>query len=209
MSFQWTLMKRSIAFAAVISLLAFFVSLPAQYLHISASPPPSALRQNIAVSHEAATHSNGCIHPPPDNCSFYVDCLEQRYHCGPSGYPLGYGEKYCTKFQTHRATLSANGQTWMLATMQCLQEALVSDAIGALNATTSCAALKDKAFATHANCYVSSGVCKLPFADWHAILEIVDVKTLSDSWDASEAMDRVFGVLCTSRRAEYMNSRLS
>ncbi|KAJ6497527.1 hypothetical protein C8R45DRAFT_130033 [Mycena sanguinolenta] len=136
---------------------------------------------SIVISH------NECMHPPPDSCSFYADCLEQRYHCGSSGYPLGYGEKYCTRFQSHRTTLSARGQTWMLATMHCLQEALVPDAIGAPNATMSCAALEDKAFATHANCYVSSGVCKLPLADWHAILEIVDVKTLVDSWDALEA----------------------
>ncbi|KAJ7270092.1 hypothetical protein B0H12DRAFT_1009291, partial [Mycena haematopus] len=125
--------------------------------------------------------------PPPDSCSFYADCLEPRYHCGTTGYPLGYGEKFCTKFQTHRATLSPSGQTWMLATMHCLQEALVPDAIAAPNAATSCAALEDKAFATHANCYVSNGVCKLPLSDWDAILEIVDVKTLFDSWLAFDA----------------------
>jgi hypothetical protein len=75
----------------------------------------------------------------------------------------------------------------MLATMHCLQEALVPDAIASPSAVTTCAALQDKAFATHANCYVSSGVCKLPPSDWGAILEIVDVKTLFDSWDAFKA----------------------
>jgi hypothetical protein len=75
----------------------------------------------------------------------------------------------------------------MLATMHCLQEALVPDAVGASNATTTCADLEDKAFETHANCYVSSGVCTLPPSDWRAVLEIVDLKTLFDSWDAFKA----------------------
>lgn len=75
----------------------------------------------------------------------------------------------------------------MVTTMHCLQEALVPDAIGAPNATTSCAALEHKAFATHAGCYVQSGVCKLPLSDWLAVLKIVDIKTLFDSWDAFKA----------------------
>jgi hypothetical protein len=128
-----------------------------------------------------------CLHPPLDSCTFYADCLESRYHCGPTGYPLGYGQKYCSDFQTDRATLSSRGQTWMIATMHCLQEALIPDAVGAANATESCAALEHKAFATHAGCYVRSGVCKLPVSDWYAVLEIVDIKTLYDSWDAFKA----------------------
>jgi hypothetical protein len=71
--------------------------------------------------------------------------------------------------------------------MHCLQESLVPDAVGASNATTTCADLEDKAFGTHANCYVSSGVCTLPPSDWRAVLEIVDLKTLFDSWDAFKA----------------------
>lgn len=31
-------------------------------------------------------------------CDFY-DCFEQRFPCGSSGYALGYGGKYCRKFQ--------------------------------------------------------------------------------------------------------------
>ncbi|KAJ7807871.1 hypothetical protein B0H14DRAFT_2871984 [Mycena olivaceomarginata] len=178
----WTSTKRIIAVNVVLSILVLLVPLPVERRHLSDSPSLSALRQNVASS-----TPNECLHPPPDSCSFYADCLESRYHCGPTGYPLGYGEKYCTKFQAHRTTLSARGQTWMLATMHCLQEALVPDAIASPSAVTTCAALQDKAFATHANCYVSSGVCKLPPSDWGAILEIVDVKTLFDSWDAFKA----------------------
>ncbi|KAF7297985.1 hypothetical protein HMN09_01019400 [Mycena chlorophos] len=132
--------------------------------------------------------SETCVQPPLDNCSFYADCLETRYHCGPTGYPLGYGQKYCDAFQVARKTLSAEGQAWMVRTMHCLQLALVDDALGTgPNATRTCAALEDKAFGTHARCYVQSGVCRLPVEDWEAILEIVHFKTLFDSWDALKA----------------------
>ncbi|KAJ7287066.1 hypothetical protein C8J57DRAFT_1022619, partial [Mycena rebaudengoi] len=123
-----------------------------------------------------------CSNPPPDSCTFYADCLESRYHCGPTGYPLGYGQKFCGKFQTSRATLSPQGQTWMLTTLHCLQVALVPDASG--STATSCSALEHKAFASHAGCYVQSGLCSLPPSDWLAIVQIVELKTLFDSWDA-------------------------
>lgn len=69
--------------------------------------------------------------------------------------------------------------------MHCLQLALVTDATD-VNATT-CEALEDHAFGTHARCYVDNGVCKLGIEDWEAILEIVDIETLFQSWDAFKA----------------------
>lgn len=35
--------------------------------------------------------SNECSDPKPNTCNFYSDCLESRFHCGSSGYPIGYG----------------------------------------------------------------------------------------------------------------------
>jgi len=126
-----------------------------------------------------------CFNPPPDSCSFYFDCLESRYHCGPSGYPIGYGQKYCEKFVSSRNELSARGQVWMLATMHCLQMALVPEATA--NQGTTCSQLEDRAFGTHARCYLESGVCDLPPSDWEAILDIVNIETLFQSWDAFKA----------------------
>lgn len=73
----------------------------------------------------------------------------------------------------------------MINTMHCLQTALIPDAIDS-NATT-CQKLEDKAFGTHAGCYVDSGLCTLGLQDWVAIVEIVDIKTLFSSWDAFKA----------------------
>ncbi|KAK0501844.1 hypothetical protein EDD18DRAFT_1144667 [Armillaria luteobubalina] len=122
-----------------------------------------------------------CAAPIRDNCSFYSSCLETRYHCGPTGYPIGYGEKFCTKFSDDRALLSAKGQTWMVDTMHCLQESLVPDALGSAE---TCSQLEDKAFGTHAKCYIDNGLCFLPVVDWEAIVKIVELRTLFQSWDA-------------------------
>lgn len=74
----------------------------------------------------------------------------------------------------------------MLATMHCLQLALVPEATAPAPGTT-CAQLEDKAFGTHARCYLKSGLCGLPPADWEAIVDIVEFKTLFRSWDAFKA----------------------
>jgi hypothetical protein len=71
----------------------------------------------------------------------------------------------------------------MLDTMRCLQMALVSNATGS-GAGVTCDSIKTEAFGTHAGCYVGSGLCTLPPSDWLAIVNIVQLKTLFDSWDA-------------------------
>ncbi|TFK37400.1 hypothetical protein BDQ12DRAFT_699122 [Crucibulum laeve] len=128
-----------------------------------------------------------CADPPRDQCSFYTDCLEARYHCGSSGYPIGYGLTYCQMFSIERNKLSSRGQEWMLDTMQCLQRALIPEATGSITAAKSCETLNDKAFASHPACYVNDGVCTLPLTDWIAIVEIVQIPTLFGSWEASLA----------------------
>lgn len=124
-----------------------------------------------------------CSNPSRDSCAFYADCLEARYHCGPNGYPVGFGAKFCQKFSDDRAELSARGQAWMLDTMQCLQRALVPEATGTKPGVT-CDSIKKKAFGTHAGCYVGSGLCKLSPSDWVAVVDIVRLKTLFENWDA-------------------------
>jgi hypothetical protein len=69
--------------------------------------------------------------------------------------------------------------------MHCLQLKLVGEATS-LNATT-CEALEDYALGTHAGCYIDSGLCKLGVDDWEAILEVVDIKTVFQSWDTFKA----------------------
>ena len=122
-----------------------------------------------------------CSNPPFGSCTFYADCLESLYHCGPSGYPIGYGQYYCEAFLAAESTFSAQGQVWLINTMQCLQAALVPEATGEDN--TTCTALGNKALGTHAACYVDNGLCSLPATDWLEIVSIVGLAELLENWN--------------------------
>lgn len=142
----------------------------------------------LTTRQDPSTAPSECSNPQPNDCNFYTECIESRYHCGPTGYPLGYGQYYCDKFVTDASLLSPQGQTWMTTVMLCLQGDLVPYALGATQGFSDCQALQDFAFSTHPACYVDSGLCSLPVTDWEAIVEkIVGLTTLFDSWDALKA----------------------
>jgi Stanniocalcin family len=92
----------------------------------------------------------------------------------------------CIKFRSDRMVFSSAGRKWMLDTMHCLQDALVPEATGATNITT-CDALEDKAFGTHAACYMKSGFCLLSPEDWVSVVDIVQLKRIFGNWDAFKA----------------------
>jgi len=171
---------------SIILLITSFTSTPVlaesnrQPFPQSPSSRPFPPRQLIS----APSTDPNCSNPPRDNCSFYSTCLESRYHCGPEGYPIGYGQHYCQKFSDERSKLDAKGVTWMLDTMQCLQRFLVPEATAAADAATTCDALEMKAFESHSGCYVDNGLCSLGPMDWAAIGDIVGVTTLFQSKDA-------------------------
>jgi hypothetical protein len=129
-----------------------------------------------------------CSAPIRNSCAFYTLCLENRaYDCGPTGYPLAYGQHYCDAFAAVNSSFSPRGQQWMSNTMRCLQTALIPEATGATGAVAGCDALRDKAFGTHAKCYVASGLCTLSVRDWRVIVRTVGVGNLVSSGDAVKA----------------------
>lgn len=129
-----------------------------------------------------------CSTPALNTCTFYHDCLEDRYyHCGKTGYPLHYGQHYCETFAAVKPRLSSKGQKWLSDTMFCLQDALVPEAIHSKEAVNGCEALMDKAFGTHERCYVDSGLCSLWPTDWVVIVRTVGVGTLFSNRDALKA----------------------
>jgi hypothetical protein len=143
--------------------------------------------QVLSARQDPSTPSE-CSNPQPNDCDFYAQCIESRYDCGPTGYPIGYGQYYCNKFVTDASLLSPQGQTWMTNVMLCLQRDLLPYALGATQGFGDCQALQDFAFSTHPACYVDNGLCALPVTDWEAIVvKIVGVTTLFDSWDAVKA----------------------
>lgn len=147
--------------------------------------------------------SSTCLDPPRGQCAFYAQCLEVQYHCGEDGYPLGYGQKYCDKFnavlQSSPEKFSSKAIQWTLDTMQCLQRALVTDVIhpqtldNVLRPHMDCHKVQQIAFESHADCYLDNGICSLQIRDWLEIIRIVGVGTVVGSWDALEETLTVAG----------------
>lgn len=117
------------------------------------------------------------------DCSFYTDCLEAAVHCGPDGYALGYGGKYCQRFSDNINYFSQDGQKWITGTLTCLKNNLVKPA--SHQGPNDCNAVMNMAFDSHVPCYVNHGFCKLAFhwsspsEEFHflrALMRVYDVK---------------------------------
>ena len=125
--------------------------------------------------------SNTCPNPAASaaaqmDCGFYFDCLESQYHCGPSGYPVGYGGKYCNRFKSNINNFSPEGQKWIQGTLTCLKESILSDVIHPDGKT--CDDVKREAFQSHVHCYVQNGFCDLAFNFGHPIANGKFIKDL-------------------------------
>jgi len=107
----------------------------------------------------------------PGDCSFHQDCLETIYNCGPTGYPVGYGDKYCKRFFNRIDQFSPAGQEWINGTLVCLKETLldfvVADVDLDTNGNITCNGIRETAFYSHAPCYVDNGFCDLAFDYGH------------------------------------------
>lgn len=119
-----------------------------------------------------------CLKPKPNECGFYRECLEEKYHCGDSGYPLAYGEKYCHRFNSlNESNLSPEGLKWRDATLVCLQEDLVGRLLSP-SYVANCDQLKQVAYNSHPRCYTQPGnsICDLSPIEWAKIGNVVDGK---------------------------------
>jgi len=72
----------------------------------------------------------------------------------------------------------------MMNTMKCLQDTLIPEGTEGVGGVKTCNELRDKAFNSHAGCYLDNGLCTLPPSDWKAIVDIVSLKTMFSSWEA-------------------------
>lgn len=128
-------------------------------------------------------------------CDFYREALEPVYRCGPKGYPLAYGKKYCERIR-NIPDLSPDGQTWREVTGTCLQTALIPVLSKPLE---SCAKLSEYAYGTHSDCYVHNGVisiCDLPSSDVAKIMDSIDRDTL---W-SPKSIQLIFELIRECRR---------
>ncbi|OWF52565.1 uncharacterized protein LOC110447600 [Mizuhopecten yessoensis] len=135
-----------------------------------------------------------CFSPDGQTCSWYRECLEERYHCEgtDAAYAISYAEKFCDLYSNHYRSFSVDGQQWIDAVRKCLQVGLVPVLRPWVSAT--CSEIKNRAFASHTNCYTgpSSGIsfCSLSLGDrWKVFWTIKSafigsfVETLKGIWD--------------------------
>jgi hypothetical protein len=120
-----------------------------------------------------------CPVPPSNSSCQYYECLEKEYQCGTTGYPHGYGEKYCKKFQgsCDGKLTTPESKQWIRGTTKCLQK----DIEDAKQNLPSCAAVSDHAFKSHSYCYTKGSAlnggrnfCSLGPLAWRTVLGCVD-----------------------------------
>lgn len=112
-----------------------------------------------------------CRKPSGDDCFWYENCLDKFNDCKNSSaeYAINFGKHYCEKYSAAFPSFSKAGQQWIGMVRKCLQQKL-ADQVGT---AVTCTDLKEKAFASHPDCYVQSGLCDLPFLDWIRMLGTV------------------------------------
>jgi len=117
-----------------------------------------------------------CSSPQANDCSFYRKCVQSKFHCSDTEYPIGYGEKYCNKFNNlSSSNLSSYGVLWRNETLICLQQSLVPT-LNSNSSINTCSELEELAFDSHPGCYtnVYMSICELPISDWTTIAGVVD-----------------------------------
>lgn len=102
-----------------------------------------------------------------DDCEYY-SCIEAEKQCGRRGYPIGFGRKYCLRFEERQSNFSDEGRAWMERVRSCLIRGM-EEAPEAL----SCRKFKRAAVKQHVPCYVESGYCELSKKDKKAVIKMI------------------------------------
>ncbi|KAI1693762.1 stanniocalcin family domain-containing protein [Ditylenchus destructor] len=110
-------------------------------------------------------------------CEKYQE-FENEVHCGESGYPIGYGYRYCRRFYENLDKFTESGKKFVECAAKCL-----IDRLGKYidqNFTT-CSNLHDYAYDTHPDCYVQCGFCSVitKSANIKAFFSVIELKDLA------------------------------
>ncbi|KAJ3303391.1 hypothetical protein HDV03_003960 [Kappamyces sp. JEL0829] len=130
-----------------------------------------------AVVSAASLPSDSC-QPVANTCSYYSQCVEPVFNCGPKGYPLGYGGHFCQAFKDDYPNFTPAGQKWLYSVMNCLQGKLVPVVSSQLSgaSTLTCSQLQTFAYGTHPECYTleTDSICQdVPPQDMVRLLVII------------------------------------
>lgn len=100
-------------------------------------------------------------------CDFYR-CVDKEMPCGDDGYLLGFGERFCLRFDNILDNLSPQGKTWFFTARQCLTEKILT-----LDKSSSCHEIEEKSYSDHKPCYIESGYCDLSVKDKAFIMKVI------------------------------------
>jgi hypothetical protein len=146
-----------------------------------------------------------CEKPAADQCLFYSQCIEEKKSCGPEGYAINYGQKYCLNF-LENSELSEEGKKWRDITLMCLQKQLIP--VYKEPQKYSCNQIQSIAFDSHVDCYtqVDSTICDLKFSDLYEIsINIIEVKDLI-SWSGVKQEFKVGVTKCLPYYGEKLQN---
>lgn len=101
------------------------------------------------------------------SCDFY-SCIEQKISCGSDGYFIGFGERFCRRFDKIFGKLSSQGKVWFTTARQCLTNKVIT-----LDKGSSCHEIEEQAYSDHRPCYISSGYCDLSKRDKAKIIKVI------------------------------------
>ncbi|MCK6595615.1 MAG: hypothetical protein L6Q33_10470 [Bacteriovoracaceae bacterium] len=102
-------------------------------------------------------------------CQYYA-CKEQELGCGPKGYLLNYGQRFCRKFYDElEMKLTATGSMWIQEAATCLQEKIEFE-----SHTQDCKKMRKFAYSSHSNCYSKANFCQLPLEDKVKIIRFLN-----------------------------------
>jgi hypothetical protein len=102
--------------------------------------------------------------------------LNNEAGCGEDGYLLGYAAKYAERYMWESyPLLSPTGQGFLNRNLVCLQT-VFRDTV---QIDWTCDRVAEFGFKSHADCYLSSGICELSLSDKLTILMAVDTEDLN------------------------------
>ncbi|KAL3883439.1 hypothetical protein ACJMK2_029702 [Sinanodonta woodiana] len=148
-----------------------------------------------------AVISTWCFSPSGQECNWYADCLEKRRRCEgtDSAYAITFADKFCNLYKDHYQRFSQIGQNWIYAVRKCLQVVLVPILRPGVNIT--CDGIKQMAFSSHADCYISPypgapSVCNISITDFYYMFWTIK-SAFKDAFDASvEGANDVYNRCC-------------
>ncbi len=144
-----------------------------------------------------STLPSTCFSPARDECDWYRSCLERRYPCedADTGYAISYAEKFCLLYNERQRYFSRKGRLWVNAVRKCLQVALVP--LLRIFENTTCADIKQTAFDSHSDCYVSPNngpsICDLGCLDWAQVFWTIRSAFVDESVESMKGMVEVGG----------------